>query len=83
MWHKIWIRDIKGILMMLKRFYPENGAREELPTIKPLTSRFPLSDLDLDFLAQKFQIKLHKQCKMVHCAYSFYYILLVSALVIP
>jgi hypothetical protein len=31
---------------------------------------FPLSDLDLDFFARKFPIKLHKHCKMVHSAYA-------------
>jgi hypothetical protein len=54
----------------------KNGAKEELPRIEPLTSRFPHSDLDLDFLARKFQIKVHKHCKTVPCAYSYHYILL-------
>jgi hypothetical protein len=55
---------------------PKNGATEELP-IEPLTSLFPLSDLDLDFFARKFQIKIYKQCKTVYCAYAYQYILLL------
>jgi hypothetical protein len=49
MWRKIWIRNIEGILMMLKGNILKNEAKEELPRIEPLTSRFPHSDLDLDF----------------------------------
>jgi hypothetical protein len=41
-----------------------------------LTSRFPHSDLDLDFLARKYEFKVYKHCKTVHCAYTYYYILL-------
>jgi hypothetical protein len=59
MWRKICIRNIEGILMMLKSNIPKNGAKEEFPRIGPLTSRFPPSDLDLDFFARKFQIKIH------------------------
>jgi hypothetical protein len=62
--------------MMLKGNIPKNGAKEELPRIEPLTSRFPHSDLDLDFLAQKFQIKEYKHCKTAYCAYTYHYILL-------
>jgi hypothetical protein len=78
MWRKIWIRDIEEILMMLKKGnIPKNGAKEDLSRIKPLTSRFPHSNLDLDFFARKFQIKVHKHCKTVHCAYAYHYILLL------
>jgi hypothetical protein len=44
LWRKIWIRDIEGFLMMLKGNTPKNRAKEDLPNIKPLTSRFPLTD---------------------------------------
>jgi hypothetical protein len=57
MWRKIWIRDIEVILMMLKSNIPKNEAKENFPRIEALTSRFPHSDLDLDFFARKFQIK--------------------------
>jgi hypothetical protein len=53
MWRKIWIRDIEGILMMLKRQFPENGGKEDLRIIERLNSRFPHSDLDLEFLRPK------------------------------
>jgi hypothetical protein len=55
MWRKIWIRDIKGILMMskIKWYYPEKWSKEEIPRIEPLTSRFLHRDLDLDFFARK------------------------------
>jgi hypothetical protein len=43
-----------------------------------LTSRFPHSYLDLDILRRKFQIKVHKHCKTVHCTYAYHYILLGS-----
>jgi hypothetical protein len=46
MWRKILIGDIEGILM-------KNEVKEELPRIEPMTSRFPHSDLDLDFLRPK------------------------------
>jgi hypothetical protein len=39
-------------------------------------SRFPHSDLDLDFFARKFEIKVHKHCKTVYCAYTYHYFLL-------
>jgi hypothetical protein len=52
-WHKIWIHDFEVILMMLKGNLPKNGAKEEVPRNEPLTSRFPQSDLDLDFLRPK------------------------------
>jgi hypothetical protein len=71
MWCKIWIHDIEGILMMSKTDnIPKNGAKEVLPRIEPLTSRFPHSDLDLDFFARKFQIKVHKHCETLPCTYS-------------
>jgi hypothetical protein len=76
MWRKIWIREIEGILMMLKGNIPKNGAKEEVPRIEPLTSRFPHSNLDLDFFARKFQIKVHIHCKMVYCVYAYQYILI-------
>jgi hypothetical protein len=57
--------------MMLKRNNPKNAAKEELRRIESLTSRFILSDLDLHFLSQKFQSKLHKHCKTVHRAYAY------------
>jgi hypothetical protein len=47
MWRKIWIRDIEGILMMLKNSIPKNEAKENFPRVDPLTSRFLLSELDL------------------------------------
>jgi hypothetical protein len=75
MWRKIWIRDIEGILMMLKRKFLEKRAREELPKIEPLTSRFPHSDLGLDFFIRKFQIKVYKHSKMVPCASAYHYVL--------
>jgi hypothetical protein len=37
---------------------------------------WPLSDLELDFLARKFQIKVHKYCKPLHFAYAYHFILL-------
>jgi hypothetical protein len=77
MWRKIWICDIEGILMMLKGNIPKNEAKENFPRIEPLISRFPYSNLDLDFFAPKFQIKVHKHCETVHCAYAYHYILLV------
>jgi hypothetical protein len=46
MWRKIWIRDIEGILRILKGNIPKNEAKEKLSRIEPLTSCFPLSDLD-------------------------------------
>jgi hypothetical protein len=76
MWRKICIHYIERISMMLKRNIPKNGAKEELPRIGPLTSRFPHSDLDLNFFARKFQIEVHKHCKTVYCAYAYHYILL-------
>jgi hypothetical protein len=52
MWRKICIRDIEGILMMLKKGnIPKNEAKQELLRIDHLNSRFSLSDLDLDFFA--------------------------------
>jgi ribosomal protein L31E len=36
MWRKIWIRDIEGILMMLKIKIPKNEAKEDLLRIEPL-----------------------------------------------
>jgi hypothetical protein len=69
---KIWIRDMEGILMMFKKVnIPKNEGKEDLPRIEPLTSRFPHSDLDLDFFARKFQIKVYKHCKTVHCTYAY------------
>jgi hypothetical protein len=62
LWRKIWIRDIKGILIMLKGNNPKNGAKEEIPRIEPLTSRFPHSDLD--------------HYKTVYCTYAYHYVLL-------
>jgi hypothetical protein len=56
---------------------PKNGAKEELPRIEPLTSRFPLSDLDLDFFTRKIQSKVHKHCKTVNSAFAYHYILLL------
>jgi hypothetical protein len=53
MWRKIWIRDIEGVLMMLKRYYLENGEKEELPRIDSLTSRLPHSNLELEFFTRK------------------------------
>jgi hypothetical protein len=52
--------------MILKGNIPKSEAKEELPRIESLTSRFPHSYLDLNFFAQKFQIKVHKHCKTVH-----------------
>jgi hypothetical protein len=76
MWRKIWIRDIEGILMIFKSDIPKNEAKEEFPIIEPLTSCFLLSDLDLDFFAQKIQFKVHKHCKwytvLMHTAISYY-----------
>jgi hypothetical protein len=72
MWRKILIRDIEGTLMMIKYNTPKNGAKEDLPRIEPLTSRFPHSDLDLDFFARNFQIEVHKHCKPVPCAYAYH-----------
>jgi hypothetical protein len=43
----------------------------------PLTSRFSHSDLDLEISARKFQIKVHKRCKMVYCTYAYHYALLL------
>jgi hypothetical protein len=63
--------------MMLKVTISKNVAKEELSRIESLTSRFPHSDLDLDFYARKFQIKVIKQCKTVPYAYSYHYILLL------
>jgi hypothetical protein len=54
-WREIWIRDIEGILMVLKGNIPKNGAKEYLPRIELLTSRFPHSNLDLDFLCAKIE----------------------------
>jgi hypothetical protein len=62
--------------MMLKGNIPKNGAREELPRIEILTSRFPHSDLDLAFLRPKIPNKMYKPCRPVHCAYAYHYILL-------
>jgi hypothetical protein len=76
MWRKIWIRGIEGTLMMLKGNTPKNVAEEDVLKIEPLTSRLPQRDLDLDFFARKFQIKVHKNCKTVHCVYAYLYILL-------
>jgi hypothetical protein len=73
MWRKIWICDIEGILMMLKGNIPKNEAKENYLRIKPLISRFPHSNLDLDFFGPKFQIKVHKHCETVHCAYAYHY----------
>jgi hypothetical protein len=62
--------------MMLKSLYLKIEAKEELSRIEPLTSRFLLSDLDLDFFARKFQITVHKHRKMVYCTYKYHHILL-------
>jgi hypothetical protein len=78
MWRNAWIRNIERILMILKSNIPKNGAKEEFPRIEPLTSRFPLNVLDLDFYAQKFQIKVYKHCKTVPYAYACHYILLLA-----
>jgi hypothetical protein len=55
---------------------PKNGAKEDPPRIEPLTSRFPLNDLELYFFALKFQIKLNKQFKryimLMHTIVSYY-----------
>jgi hypothetical protein len=51
--------------------------KKELLRIKPLTSRFPLRDLELDFFARKFQVRVHENCKTVHCVHAFQYILLL------
>jgi hypothetical protein len=83
MWRKIWIRDIEGKLMMLKSNIPKNGAKEDLSRIEPLPSRFPHSDLDLDFFARKFKIKVYNHCKMVPCAYAYHYILLSDCHTFP
>jgi hypothetical protein len=78
-WRKICIRDIEGILMILKKGnIPKNEAKEELPRIEPLTSRFPHSDLDLDFFTRKSQIKIYKHCKTAPCVYAYHYILLAN-----
>jgi hypothetical protein len=66
-WLTIWIRDTEGILMVFKKaIIPKNEVDEELPRIEPLTSRFPNSDLELDYFARKFQNKVHKHFKTVH-----------------
>jgi hypothetical protein len=65
---------------MLKNNIPKNGAKEDHPRIEPLTSRFPHSDLDLDFLNRKFQIRVQKHCKTIQCFYSYRYILLLKNL---
>jgi hypothetical protein len=75
MWRKIWIRDIEGILIILKGNTPKIRAKEYLPRIKPLTSCFPHSNLELDFFTRKFQIKVYNHYKTVHCAYAYQYIL--------
>jgi hypothetical protein len=62
--------------MMLKSNIPKNEAKEELRRIEPLTLRFTLSNLDLDYFTRGFQIKQHKNCKTVHYAYAYHYILL-------
>jgi hypothetical protein len=72
----------EGISMMLKVNIPKNGAKEELPRIEPLTSRFPHSDLDLDFFARKLQIKVYKYCKTVYCTYAYHYVLLNNIILI-
>jgi hypothetical protein len=59
------------------RNIPQNEAKEEIPKIETLSSRFPHSDLDLDFFARKFQIKIHKHCKPVPSAYAYHNILLL------
>jgi hypothetical protein len=41
MWRKIWIRDIEGILMMLKGNIFKNAEKEELPRIEPPDLTFP------------------------------------------
>jgi hypothetical protein len=73
---KIWIRYIEGILMMKQSYTPKNEANVKHPRIKLLTSRFPLNELDLDFSARKFHIKVHKHCKKVHKDSKYHYILL-------
>jgi hypothetical protein len=45
-----------------------------------LPSRFPHSDLDLDFFRQKIQINKYKHCKRVPCAYTYHFILLESVI---
>jgi hypothetical protein len=62
--------------MMLKGNLPEIRAKEELPRIEPLMSRFPHSNLDLDFYARKLQIRVYKHCTTVYCAYEYHYVLL-------
>jgi hypothetical protein len=47
MWRKICIRDIEVISMMFINNIPRNEAKEQLPIIEPLTSRFIHSELDL------------------------------------
>jgi hypothetical protein len=74
MWRKTWIRDIEGILMMLKGNILKNGAKEELPRIEPLTSRFPHSDLDLDFYARKLKyINIVKRFTVLMHTIIYYY----------
>jgi hypothetical protein len=51
MWRKIWMSDIDGILMMLKRYYPKKMEQKKNFQVEPLTSRFSISNLDQDFFA--------------------------------
>jgi hypothetical protein len=67
----------EGIFMMLESKSPGNRAKKELLRIETLTSGFPHSDLEPDFLRPKFQIKVYKHYKTVHCAYAYHYILLI------
>jgi hypothetical protein len=53
---KILISIIEGILMMVKSNIPKNESKEEIPKIKPAISRFPFSEIDLDFFSREFQL---------------------------
>jgi hypothetical protein len=76
MWRKIWIRDIEGIFMMMIKYHPENGVKEELPRIDPLTSRFPHINLDLAILRENSKLKYINILKwytvLMHTIISYY-----------
>jgi hypothetical protein len=55
----------------VKKVISQNMNQLKLPKVEPLTSHFPLSEIELYFFDRKFQIKLHKQCKTVHRAYVY------------
>jgi hypothetical protein len=60
--------------MMLISNISKNESKEELPRIERLTLRLPLGDLDLDFFARKFQIRVYNHCETVQSTYAHHYI---------